>query len=237
MEYGLKEAVIDLDAIRAGTASFEAQARVEHLFLQTMNSGGLSGLARLLHAIPKYNFRQLEHGGSAEEVRYSSTRGEGAELVIDASVLPGVAFIDVKVLDESPPPAAPAPDPRHEVFYGIWESMLGLEDSAVEALEPPQRAVYLIGLLEAEIMNGGLGQYLTNTEGAHLEPTLRLLEEIGATGTHRLLLEAVRLSSDAESFVAAWENKAEDFSALDDTFLAIAEDLAGLTADAFLDTS
>jgi len=59
-------------------------------------------------------------------------------------------------------------DPRHTAFYEMWEYLLGIPDSAVAELEESRRAVFLIGLFEAEVINGGLGQYLANTEGAHL---------------------------------------------------------------------
>ena len=99
---------------------------------------------------------------------------------------------------------------------------------------PSERAVFLIGLLESEVMNGGFGQYLTNTDGVHLSETVTCLERIGASRTLELLLAAAKLGDQAESYVAAWDDESESYSRLDAEFLDSGEDLAGLTADRFL---
>jgi len=57
---------------------------------------------------------------------------------------------------------------------------------------------------------------------------------VGARKTRELLLAAVELGTQAESFAAAWDAKSEDFSRLDFEFLDAGEDLAALTADEFL---
>jgi hypothetical protein len=67
-------------------------------------------------------------------------------------------------------------------------------------------------------MNGGLGQYLTNTEGVHLSETVACLERIGANKTRELLMAAAKLGSQAESYIAAWDDEPEAFSRLDDKF-------------------
>jgi hypothetical protein len=57
---------------------------------------------------------------------------------------------------------------------------------------------------------------------------------MGASKTNALLTAAVELSSGFDSYVAAWYEKSEIYSRLDDEFYDAAVDLAGLTADAFL---
>ncbi|MDH3733103.1 MAG: DMP19 family protein [Gemmatimonadota bacterium] len=232
MEYGPNEMALDLDALRAGGAEFEVRLRLEQLLLQTLRKDGLRGVAQLLASVPGYGVRQLQGGESENAARYSCLGGDGPAVIVYASTTPDLDVIDVTADDGPHHPVES--DPWHDRFYGEWEAMLGLDDAAVAKLDLPRRAVFLIGLLEAEVMNGGLGQYLTNTDGVHLESTLGLLDEIGATRTRRILARAVGLSSDAESFVAAWDGRSEEFSALDDEFLAAAEDLAGMTARAFL---
>ncbi len=46
--------------------------------------------------------------------------------------------------------------------------------------------------------------------------------------------EPSRLAATAESYVAAWDDRAEEYSQLDTEFLDSGEDLALLTADGFL---
>ena len=48
-------------------------------------------------------------------------------------------------------------------------------------------------------------------------------------------MAAAKLGSQAESYVAAWDDESDAFSRLDDEFYESGEDLAGLTADRFLE--
>jgi len=128
----------------------------------------------------------------------------------------------------------PAPDPRHEAFYELWEAMIGLPEAEVLELDGTRRAVYLVALLEAELNNGGFGQYLDNTEGTLLEETLEVLEKIDAPDTHRLLGEVARLLDETGiDPTDAWEDMGSDLEKLDDEFLLAAEDLAGAVMDVY----
>ena len=82
-------------------------------------------------------------------------------------------------------------------------------------------------------MNGGLGQYLANSNGAYLSDTLACLESIGAGKTRKLLKAADKLAEGAESYDAAWEDLSGDYGKLDDAFMKSGEDLAALTAAKF----
>jgi hypothetical protein len=112
--------------------------------------------------------------------------------------------------------------------------MLGTEfDEEVGTWSEADRAVYLVALLEAEVMNGGLGQYLTNTEGRYLDETMDTLKSVGATGIGRILTEAVGLKGANESFVDLWDTKTAQLEKLDGAFLGCGEDLAGLVAQVY----
>ena len=134
------------------------------------------------------------------------------------------ASVNVEVKSEAT--SATEPDWRHARFYTIWESLLGATPSEVASLKGPRRAVYLVALLESEIMNGGIGQYLANTEAEYLTETLAYLERIRAPRTHALLSRAAEVGGRFESYLAAWDEDPGAFSSLDSEFEMSGEDLA-----------
>lgn len=222
-----------LNLIASGMASFESKAQLENHLLNLLRRNGMEGVSAFLKSLPNQNFEHKNTGLMPGQDRYVAAGGGGQRLVITTFLGPHSASVSVDV--ESNSDIVAEPDPRHRAFYGIWESLLGLDDSEIAGLDTSQKAVFYIGLLEAEVMNGGLGQYLSNTNGVHLDATLRCLSEIGAARTASILAEAAQLGSSAESFTVAWDSNTEVFEKLDEKFLASGEDLAGLTADTFLD--
>ena len=121
----------------------------------------------------------------------------------------------------------------HAAYYAIWDKFVTGELAYNDNCSAQEKAVYWIATLESQVMNGGFGQYLTNTDGLYVTETHDCLEQIGAESAHALLMTAVELARRFDSYDMAWEEKSEEYSALDDEFLEAAEDLAGLTAEAF----
>ena len=232
MTYGADDVSGDLTRILEGTASFDERARLEHHLLTLLRADGSDAVAALLHALPAHDFRSADDDLTEYEARFVTTEPGSRHLVVATYLAPEIVWVNVTVEDASIEPAEP--DPRHQAFYEMWESLLGMSDSEVASLDPTRKAVFLIALLEAEVMNGGLGQYLTNTDGVHLEETVRYLAEIGAQQTRTILLEAAALGAAAESYMAAWESKPDDFERLDSQFMDSGEDLAILTAETFM---
>lgn len=232
MTYGPDEVSRDLALIGEGTASFEVRVRLETHLLKVLQSEGTEALGARLRSIPGHEFQRVGDGGSSSEVRFRSVGSDTSPIVIDGFLGTDHATINVTVEDTSP---AVEPDPRHSAFYDIWDSFVGLPDVPLADLDEARRAVYLVGLLEAELMNGGFGQYLANTEGAHLDETLPILASIGAKSTRTLLVRAIALGAGAETYLAAWDTRPDDFLELDEEFYQSGEDLAGLTADTFLE--
>lgn len=231
--YGPEAASRDLARVREGAASFNARARLERFLLTLLNERGEGAVSSFLLGLPDHGFRLIDAGASGTEARYVSEGPEGRRLVV--TTFSGSHSASVNVALEEERGERPDADPRHRAFYEVWESLLGLPDSEVPGLDPRRKAVFLIALLEAEVMNGGFGQYLANTGGVRLEDTLQCLATIGAEKTRALLLEAEKLASDAESYTVAWDSRSEEFQRLDERFLESGEDLAGLTVDALLE--
>ncbi len=232
MRYGPQEAARDLTRIRDGTASFEDRARLEHGLLRRLQEYGNKGVANLLREMDDHEFARSDSSDSSTKVIYTSPSSDRPRLVVTTYVGLHSASVNVTLDADSSPESEP--DPRHEAFYAIWEAVLETAPSQLDDLDPEQRAVFLIGLLEAEVMNGGLGQYLANTEGAYLQDTVSYLQSVGAEKTRDIVVRAVELGATSESYAAAWDDKAEEYSQLDTEFLDSGEDLAALTADKFL---
>ncbi len=221
-----------MESVARGTASFQVRADLEHHLLTLLKRSGIEGVSAFLRSLPRFDFEVLGES-SEDEARFASSIGFANRRLVVATVSgPHHLSVDVTVEDDAPS-EIPA-DPRHKSFYDTWESLVGVSDDDVAQLDPRRRAVFYVGLLEAEVMNGGFGQYLSNTQGVHVAATLRCLGEIGATKTASLLERAAELGATEDSFADAWAERAETFNQLDDEFLASGEDLAGLAADTFL---
>jgi hypothetical protein len=209
------------------------RADLENHLLGLLRADGADGVRAFLESLPGLDFAAVA-GNQDHETRFESAVDDGLTLVVTLFCGPHILSANVTVEGGADTRATRDPDPRHQAFYTVWESLLGLSDSEVASLAPSRRAVYLVGSLEADVMNGGLGQYLSNTEGAHLAPTLECLALAGAPRTAAILRKAAALGTPGE-FGAAWESMADRFEQLDEEFMETGEDLAGLTADAFLE--
>ena len=232
MTYGPDDVSSDLAQISSDAASFEVRARLEFYLLDLLKNQGCEAVASLLQSLPGHNFSLAGDCVSVPEARFVSAGPGTLNLVVTTFLGPHSASVNVTAEDGATAPIEP--DTHQQAFYTVWESLLGIEDSAVARLDAKRKAVFLIGLLEAEVMNGGLGQYLTNTDGAYFNDTLDCLARIGAVVTRDILNEAGNLGAAAESYVSAWESNSRDFERLDERFLNTGEDLAGLTARAFI---
>lgn len=61
----------------------------------------------------------------------------------------------------------------------------------IEALAPEARVIYLVQILDGEVINGGFHQFFSNSSGNHTHETHRALLEIGAVDASRLLATAI----------------------------------------------
>src|SRR5262245_9748370 len=50
----------------------------------------------------------------------------------------------------------------------------------LERLTPAARTLYLVGMFEGEVINGGISQFFSNSAGNHAQETLDALRHIGA---------------------------------------------------------
>jgi hypothetical protein len=232
MEYGADDCLLDLMKIWNSTVTDDDEASLNFFLLAIMRDKGSDGVVDLIRSFDQSKLGNIEISQFESEVTIRMAREGFEPLVVRAGDDEFSPWIDVRI--ESHDESIMSEDPRHTEFYSIWERILKKGGESVAPSSPEENAVYLMAILELEVMNGGIGQYLTNTEGRHLSETFSCLEQIGATRTYALLTAAVNLAYGFDSYVDAWDEKSESYSRIDAELLDSDEDLAALTVDAFL---
>lgn len=225
----LDELATDFLALGAGDDA--VRGRLESRLCELLTRYGGAELIRLLKQLPGIVFETAAPAASGNLHELGALIGD-ASIRVTILEVEDLASVAIDRLPAGAP--APAPDPRHEWFYSIRESLApDLDESDLGRLDEAYRAVYLVGLFEAQVMNGGLGQYLANTDGQYLDQTLACLDSIGARVAADVLRAAAGLRRGAESWDGLWDTRSREFDELTDRLLDAAEDLAGLTANTF----
>lgn len=222
----------EMAAVEPGTWS-QLRADFESWLLSLLQTGGLEELRQGVSRLNGLGFSFREESVSDAELTFTAPLpGTQSAIRITGYSTPAFASADVRVLMPAPPPTPP--DPRHERFYALYEGLWDLATHQVAGLDPLRRAVFLVGRLEAELNNGGIGQYLANKGEGHLTATLGVLRQIAAPQTLRVCEAAVRLMEErAVAADEAWDALTLELAELDEAFFQAGEDLSGAVIDAF----
>jgi hypothetical protein len=212
-------------------------ADLELWLLEALKREGAPGLAAAVEGLNELG-HELAPLPEEDPPRWSGPLPDGERrLVISGAASAAAEWVSAALEPLQGHDGPPEPDPRHAAFYARWETLLGLDAAAVDALEPADRMVHHLALLEAEVNNGGFLQYLDNTEGRWLRETLEMLDRLQAHRAHGLLAEVQRqLAGASADRPAAWNaalSRLEESGALDtldDRFYALDDDIAALAA-------
>ena len=118
-----------------------------------------------------------------------------------------------------------------------YDDLLLADKAAFVRLTPKVQVAYCLHRLEAEVNNGGLYQFFSNSTGEYVTETIQALVEIGATKTSELLKRAVAVvfpagypedASQYESSVANFDDVVDELDALDQEFYEYADPLTDL---------
>lgn len=218
-----------------------ARAEIEEYLLEYLmklyDSGeyNLTTLVTRLTSLPELNFTTDKECDIPDTVKLLSST-ENEVITVTASLSEYHASVNITCEPQNVMATGEVSlDPRHIAFYSEWEKLLHITKAhELEELSDSEKAVYYIGLLESQVMNGGIGQYLANTEGEYVEQTIDCLQTIGAEKTCQVLKDAIALKQPSQTFDDVWDEQAELLAQLDQTFMEQSEDLAALTADKFL---
>jgi hypothetical protein len=125
---------------------------------------------------------------------------------------------------------------EQKVIDNIWSKMkkdLSDEESVVSQLTQPQKTIYVIWLVEAEVNNGGFNQFYFNSSGKYADAAETAFQQIGAVQHADLMKRAnniyeknrERLESfddgTIDSFSKSYENN--PLNRLDDEFYKLGE--------------
>lgn len=231
MANNIKEAANTIKHISAESASVDSYSELENYLLNILASNGIDALKKLLLSIPEVNIRVVTDKKLSPYTTQFKTEGLDNNVVIVAYEFEDLTSINVDIEDYNLEDVTPSPE--HQWFYNIWESMITLDDSQLEKLTGVDKKVYLIGLFESELMNGGVGQYLANTDGEYFIETISYLENIGAKQTANILKKISKLKAKDESYDVIWETKSTEIDKITDTIMSYNEDYAGLAANTY----
>lgn len=228
-----KEVASAFECIAKGEEGPPTRADLELYLLDELVANGADAVVQILQKIPAMGFSLVESDVPPPNSRYQSSDKHGS-VAVDIFESKNLASINISRVQEDE--SGPEQYPWHEWFYSVWMSIQELSDkSEIERLSDAERTTYYIALFEAQVMNGGLGQYLANTGGQFIDETIDCLKVVGASRTAGIVQKAKRLREEGETYDEIWETKTKQLEELDEEFLAIAEDLGKLVANKYCD--
>lgn len=214
---------------RPGTrAADQARWALEHALIRLVTRGGLAAVAsalRLAHG--GFEPGPTSRWGRTWRAPHRSRKHTVMIAVSDDGVCrtTSVVYAAADVTADRMAgltPAQRATHARQEAFYArymaVGRAAYG-RPGGHRTLGRADRLLLHVGELEADVNNGGFGQYLSNKGPRRARATLRALRAIGAAHTAGLLERALAAKSEAA------------LSRLDDRFCRATEDLAVLALD------
>jgi hypothetical protein len=201
----------------------QARWALEHVLLKVVVREGLAAVGRALAATggswvlavrrPGARSWKAPHPRGTHEIVVSVTR----DRVLRTALVSSLSLQERRI-----PPAQRARHARQEAFYARYMAAGRVAYASPQGerkLPRTERLLLRIGEFEADVNNGGFGQYLSNKGRRRAGLTLKALQAIGARRSARLLEAALRARTDAA------------LTKLDDSFYRGYDDLAVLALD------
>jgi hypothetical protein len=215
----LGQLVADEPGSRAAEA---ARGRVEHAVMNVLKTQGTRAPVRIEASLRAtgLGFRCTKHVGPRWEWVASLPRERALSVSVTAGPAAKAVYVryrrvEAPGLTAQQREAASLQAQFYEKYMAAGRIAYGSRGRRV--LGTHDRLVLVVGELEADLNNGGFGQYLENKSGVVPE-AVRALERIGARHTLRLLKQAL-----------AEEPHSQRLESLDLKYQEAAEDLPGLT--------
>ena len=188
-----------IESLDPGTpAGRRLKADLELALLEAMNENGKQGVDEAIERLNGNGHRLELVTSDGELSEYSEKLSDGERLfVVRACLSSEFSFVHVLFEDAHPDEMAPEDDALEEMRQSFYKRFVDIvtnvDTDQFTALEPEARDIYLVGLLEGDVNNGGFSQYFWNTEGQHAAATVDVLKRIGAKATASLLRRAMKL--------------------------------------------
>ena len=189
-------------------------AELERAMLNAINEHGQKGVDQTIQSLNEHGhcLKQVARDGDLSE--YSEVLSDGERVFqIRVSVSDEFSYVDVRFDTNqiSEPGDDDALDALRQAFYKRYMEIATKSDTDnIDGLPPEVRDIYMVGLLEGEVNNGGFSQYFWNTEGQLAAQTLDVLKRIGAKETSSLLRRATKLyGAPPSGDVEEWYDRLE----------------------------
>ncbi|HSS63530.1 MAG TPA: DUF4375 domain-containing protein [Gammaproteobacteria bacterium] len=190
------DAIESLDP--GSSAGKRLKADLELALLEAMNKNGKKGVDEAIGLLNHngHDLRLVASDGELSE--YSEKLPDGDRVfVVRACLSSEFSFVHVLFETAEPDDLGPGEEVLEELrrsFYKRFvEIVTNVDADRFAELEPGARDIYVVGLLEGEVNNGGFSQYFWNTEGQHAAVTVDVLKRVGAKETASLLRRAMKL--------------------------------------------
>jgi hypothetical protein len=216
-----------LEHVRAGKQDLQRVSALENYLLELLVSKGRDAVGALLLNLEGMRFSLADAPQEAPILVFRSAHDDA--VVVEVFASEDLASVSI-CPEKGEVPELPA---GHKWFYGVWERLIGGEAEDPMMLAEPDRTVYLIASFESDVMNGGIGQYLSNTSGEFIEQTVEALERVQAKKTATCLVKAAGLKRANENWDDLWERAGDELAELDDNLMEDDEYLAMMTASFF----
>lgn len=216
----LLPALVDsLLALTPGTpAAEQPRHAIEGLLMNALSRGGREAGEQLVESL-------VAHGYSLERLKALPCMWRVAiplprvlEIWFTGGDNPVVAAVSYRVGEPWGTRAQKRAAKLQAEFYRRYE-LVALRD---DALPPDDRLIQLVGEFEADVNNGGFGQYLANKGEARAREALACLSAIGARRTTRWLTSALEGGGGQDGLARLDEQfneKAEDLASRAMTYL------------------
>jgi hypothetical protein len=224
--------------------------QLEEALLPVVAGQGAAGLADAIAALNQYGheLRLTEQRGMLHE--YSEVLNDGGRrLRISGYISDDLTAVSVSFESLEAPALTDEERRAEELRARFYKKFMTLGRHGVErypTLSEADRVIYCVGLLEAEVNNGGFSQYVWNTEGVLAHETLNVLFAIDATDVASLLEKAMNLfpepaGRDRKAWLAQLEamdaKHGRQLNRLDDRFYDTDDDLSVLAMEFLRDVT
>jgi hypothetical protein len=214
VDHSLQTLVDRLVTCTPGTAEAEAEQRaIESLLMAALREGGREGGEQLVGSLASngYVLERLDALPCMWRVMIPLPRV--LEIWFTGGDDPVLAALSYREGRPWGTKAQKRAARLQAAFYERYEKI----DPEARALAPHDRIIQRVGELEADINNGGFGQYLDNKGEVRAREALRHLSTIGSKSTARWLTAALAPTADRSGL-----------EKLDQQFFSRPEDLASL---------
>ena len=190
------DAIESLDP--GSSAGKRLKAELELALLEAMNKSGKQGIDEAIGMLNDngHELRLVACDGDLSEYTEALPDGERV-FVVRACLSSEFSFVHVLFEPSEPAELEPAEDALEELRRGFYKRFVDIvtnvDTDRFTEFEPDARDIYVVGLLEGEVNNGGFSQYFWNTEGQHAQVTVDVLKRVGAKETASLLRRAMKL--------------------------------------------